>query len=313
MENIRSIITANLNNVLTECKLNNFGEVYHGKVRDNYVFGNNRIIIASDRLSAFDVFITTIPFKGQILSAISNYQFKATEHIVANHMIEVLDPNVVLVKQCEVLPVEVVVRGYLAGSAWRSYQKNQIVHGIKLEPDLVEFAKFNQPCITPSTKAPQGEHDMPLTIAEATNLMPPKLWSEIEEIALALFAEGSRLAERQGLILADTKYEFGLYDGKLTLVDEVHTLDCSRYWVKSSYQLGKVPQMLDKEPARRRLTELGFTGTEPLIKVTDELRIDIGVTYWNAFEAVLGVQFNPDLQEPLGRIKQNVLKLINKD
>jgi len=234
-----------------------FGEKYSGKVRDCYVKGDVRYLVASDRLSCFDVCVTSVPFKGEVLTQLAAHWFRHITGIVPHHVIDVPDPQVMVVKNGLVIPVEVVVRGYLAGGGWREYLKCGTVSGVVLPDGMKEFQKLPQPIITPSTKAPKGEHDTPISSEEVIGrgLVSAAHWAAITEYALTLFKLGSEQAFTQGLLLADTKFEFALFNDKVMLIDEILTLDSSRYWVADTYQVrldsGLMPEMLDKEPVRR--------------------------------------------------------------
>ncbi|NMC62489.1 MAG: phosphoribosylaminoimidazolesuccinocarboxamide synthase [SAR324 cluster bacterium] len=303
--------------VLQGCDIPELGECYRGKVRDNYLRNDVRVIITSDRLSCFDVVVTHLPFKGEILNRLALYWFRATENICQNHMIESPDPNVMIVQNCRVLPVEVVVRRYLAGSAWRAYKAGQTVSGITLPQGLREYSRLPELLITPSTKAPKGQHDEAISekaIIES-GLVEEKIWETIRERAFALFRYGEKLAAERGLLLVDTKYEFGLKDDKLILVDEIHTLDSSRYWVASTYEervaKGESPEMLDKEPARQWLLSIGYSGDGTPPHFSEEKRIELAKHYWSSYERISGLRFLPTVGDPSERIKKNVKKYLN--
>lgn len=248
---------------------------YSGKVREALWSQEIGVLLTTDRISAYDVILGDIPGKGAVLNQLSLFWLDRITDILPNHLIETLGPRSVAVKRCEVLPVEVIVRGYLTGSSWRAYTQGQSISGIELPPGLNEHHKFETPIITPSTKADIGDHDEPVSREEiiARGLVPEKLWTEVEETALALFARGSEIAAGNGLALVDTKYEFGLYKGRLHIVDELHTPDSSRYWYADqlapdgSVPMGKAPRQLDKEFLRDYLRARGFTGegTPPAI------------------------------------------------
>ncbi len=265
-------------------------------------------MVTTDRLSCFDVCITTIPFKGQILNQIAASGFKTTQAIVENHIIDIPDPNVFVVRECEVLPIELVVRGYLAGGGWRSYQQDGSVSGISLPPGLREFQKLEQPLVTPSTKAAKGQHDEPISSEEIVHLgiLTKARWEELSELVLALFKQGTEDARSKGLLLADTKYEIGLWNGKFVLVDEVHTLDSSRFWKAESYSEllanGQSPEMLDKEPARRWLMAQGYDGRGALPKIHDAWREEVALHYWNSADQLLGAPCPVDFSDPLTRL-----------
>ena len=207
--------------------------LYRGKVRDVFDLGDRLLITATDRISAFDRVLSTIPYKGEILNRVSHQWFKLTKHIIPNHVAEVLSGRTIVVKKAKVVPVEVVVRGYLTGSAWRDYSAGKPVSGVELPKGMKRDQAFPEPILTPSTKEALGKHDEPISEADIVRrgIVEAGLWREIRETALSLFRLGASVALRRGLILVDTKYEFGLLpDGKLLLVDEIHTPDSSRYW-----------------------------------------------------------------------------------
>lgn len=286
---------------------------YSGKVRDCYDLGPYRILVATDRLSCFDVVLTEIPFKGQLLTELATNWFNATSDIISNHTVATPHPNVVLAKRAEILPVEVIVRGYLAGSALRDYSAGRTVSGIKLPPGMKPYERFPTPLVTPSTKAEKGSHDTPISEAEIVDqgIIPGILWEEVKEIALTLFNRGTMVARERGLLLADTKYEFGLIDNRLILADELHTLDSSRYWINNSYQeridKNLAPEMLDKEPIRQWLLEQGFKGDGPPPVISEDRRIEISSHYINAYELLTGKTFEP----LIGDQKPKILAAIN--
>lgn len=293
--------------------------VYRGKVRD-VVYGEKAILlVASDRISAFDHVLSTVPFKGEVLTRVSAWWFERCSDIIPNHVLPGGDPaslgigRAALVQKVDMLPVEVVVRGYLAGSAWRDYRAGKCVSGIKLPQGLSRNERFPVPLITPSTKEENG-HDRPVSSSEiiASGLVEEGLWHEVQAAALALFRRGQELAARSGLILADTKYEFGVSDGRLVLADELHSPDSSRYWWSESYErllLGDEDQReLDKEPFRRWLAERGFSGEGSVPTIPDSIRVETGWRYIQAYETITGDNFlsiggDPQSEEALiGRI-----------
>lgn len=301
--------------------------LYRGKVRDVVLGESLVLLVASDRISAFDRILSTVPCKGEVLSRIAAFWFEATSDIVPNHV--VAGPSqgpgglsgtgrATLVRRAEMLPLEVVVRGYLSGSAWRDYEAGRPVSGIRLPKDLSFNEKFPVPILTPSSKEAEG-HDRPLSREEilSSGLVPPETWLEVERISLALFRRGQELAAKGGLILADTKYEFGLVDGRLTLCDEIHTPDSSRYWWADSYAArfaAADPQReLDKEPFRRWLAERGFMGEGEPPAIPDEVRVETAWRYVQAYEAITGSSFEPLGSDPqaearaLGRIVEERL------
>ncbi|MHA2472571.1 MAG: phosphoribosylaminoimidazolesuccinocarboxamide synthase, partial [Promethearchaeota archaeon] len=235
-KNIEDIITRQLDYTLEETDFQNLGSLYRGKVRDNYIKDDKRIIIATDRLSAFDRVITTIPFKGQMLNQVSSFWFEKTQGIVNNHIIEIPDPSVSVVHQCETLPVEIIVRAYITGTAWRNYVKGEHTSGIVLPTGLMKNQKLDEILVTPSTKAVSG-HDIYISKEQIINdkMVNRDVYNEMEEAAIKLFQYGQEFCQRNGLILVDTKYEFGLKDGNLLVIDEIHTQDSSRFWILESY------------------------------------------------------------------------------
>ena len=294
----------------------NFDGIYRGKVRDNYISNDTRIIIATDRLSAFDRVITTIPFKGQVLNMTTAFWFEKTKDAVPNHVISVPDPNVMVTKECRPMPVEIVIRGYITGSAWRSYEADpeKSISGITFPPNLVKNQMLDEPVITPSTKADQG-HDMEISREAilSENLVPEDIYLQIEDYTRALFSKGTEIAMSNGLILVDTKYEFGLdKNGDVTIIDEIHTPDSSRFWMASTYDelfsQGKDPDVLDKEFFRDWLrNEKQFTGDGDIPDVEEDVKISLCKRYIQNYEIVTGQAFDydavPDDQNPIERIR----------
>ncbi len=274
--------------------------LFKGKVRDTIDLGDELLIITSDRISAFDRILSTIPFKGEVLNKMALYWFNQTKDIISNHISGEITPRTILVKKCEVLPVEVIVRGYLTGSAWRDYSKGKDISGITLPEGMKNNQKFKTPLLTPSTKAEKGEHDLPISSEEIvrSGLVEKDLWKQVEEAAFALFKRGTDLAAKQGLILVDTKYEFGLLDGKLILVDEIHTPDSSRFWYASSYEKlfreGKDQKQLDKEYFRQWLIERNYMGDGQCPEITEEVRIETAKRYIDSYENISGQKFSPE-------------------
>lgn len=272
---------------------------YQGKVRDSFLFEDSILMVTSDRVSAFDRILDVVPGKGEILNRISRYWFEQTKDIVANHVLEVPGGRSLLAKRAQVLPVEVVVRGYLTGSAWRDYQKGRDISGIHLPAGMAENQKLDAPIITPSTKADVGLHDQPISSEEIVSrgLVEAELWHRVCNTALKLFQRGSELVARQGLLLVDTKYEFGLADGKLLLVDEIHTPDSSRYWYADSYDAdfsaGASPAKLDKEYLRRWLMNQGFSGDGAPPTIPAQVKDELSMRYLKAYELITGEQFFP--------------------
>ncbi|TFG64016.1 MAG: phosphoribosylaminoimidazolesuccinocarboxamide synthase [Spirochaetales bacterium] len=279
-------------------------ESRRGKVRDVLVTNENLFIITTDRISAFDRILTTIPCKGEVLNRLSLYWFRQTEDIIRNHIVKDLTARTLYVKKCSVLPVEVVVRGYLTGSAWRDYKKGRDVSGICLPQGLAVNQAFEKPLLTPSSKEELGTHDVPLSSADVVKrgLIDRDLWEEVCRCALALFKRGTEVAARRGLILVDTKYEFGVADGKLYLVDEIHTPDSSRYWFADSYQKlfssGEDQRKLDKEYLRGWLMERGFMGDGGPPVIPDDIRLEVARRYIQAYTIITGEEFVPKSLEP---------------
>lgn len=287
-----------------------------GKVRDIYDLGDELLIVATDRLSAFDVVLTTIPCKGQILNQIAAHWFDATADVAKNHVISQPDPNALLARKCRPLPVEVVVRGYITGSLWRDYQSGKAgVYGIDFPAGLRRDQAFDAPIVTPSTKAEVGEHDEPISSAEIVGqgLVEAGIWEECQRIALALFERGQKLSAERGLILVDTKYEFGLAGDELLVIDEIHTPDSSRFWEASEYEerfaRGEDQRMLDKENIRKWLIdERGYMGEGPAPEIPDELRVDLAKKYVSSYERLTGKSFEPALGDPVARLEENLRK-----
>lgn len=311
------IIRPFLDTTLEATNFSGLGTRYQGKVRDVYSQESRSILIATDRQSAFDVSFCTIPLKGQTLNQISAWWFEQVADVMPNHVLAVPDENATVVKRLEMLKVEIVVRAYLAGStgtsAWVNYSKGvRRFCGNDLPEGMVKNQKFaSGPILTPTTK---GEHD-DLIDAEgiiAQGFATKAQWEEIEHCALTLFRKGQKIASDRGLILVDTKYEMG-YDeaGKLTLADEVHTPDSSRYWIASSYEdrmaKGQEPESLDKEFFRLWLREQGFDYGKPKPEITDEVRIMLAGKYIDLYTRITGKEFKvPQDSNVLGRIERNL-------
>ena len=277
-----------------------------GKVRVSYQLENgNRLFVTTDRLSAFDRVITGVPYKGQVLNELAAWWFAQTADIVANHVVSVPDPNVLIARNATPLPVEVVVRGYITGvtstSLWQQYADGaRTIYGHPFPDGLLKNTALPYALVTPTTKAEDGGHDEPLTVADvmSRNLVLSKLWGETVEAALRLFQRGQQVAAAAGLILADTKYEFGLDDdGQLMLIDEMHTPDSSRYWVAESYEsrlaAGEEPESLDKEVVRRALLATGYRGDGPPPALPDEVWQQTSARYIDAYERLTGTTFQP--------------------
>lgn len=289
------------------------GQKYEGKVRDTYRQGERLVLITTDRLSAFDHVLTTLPFKGDLLNTLAQFWFEQTKGVVPNHVVDVPDPCVTVAKVARPLPIEFVVRGYLTGSLWRDYESGKDPYELKLPAGLKKDSKFPTPLLTPSTKAPKGVHDEPLSEAEVARrgLVPAKEWAQAREAALALFAKGQEVARARDLILVDTKYEFGFVGGALTVIDEIHTPDSSRYWVASEYDArfakGEAQRMLDKENLRQWLiAERGFSGHGPLPSIPDDVRVGLADKYLQAWQTITGRSFDLVVGDTRARVEANL-------
>ncbi|HEY4175600.1 MAG TPA: phosphoribosylaminoimidazolesuccinocarboxamide synthase [Kofleriaceae bacterium] len=290
---------------------------YDGKVRDCYIDAQNgeRIIVVTDRLSAFDAVVGTIPSKGQVLNQLAAFWFAKTEHLAKNHMLRTPDPNVMIARECVPLPVELVMRSYLTGvtstSIWKAYEAGaRTFCGHPLPDGMKKNQKLPVAILTPSTKAAKGDHDVSVSKDEllAMGRIKPALFEQAAAIASDLFAAGQQHAAAQGLILADTKYEMGLDpDGNIVVIDEIHTPDSSRYWYADDYEArlaaGEEPRSLDKEYVRRWLAnDAKWTGDGTPPVMPDEVRIEAAQRYIASFEKVTGATFVPDTREPVSRI-----------
>jgi phosphoribosylaminoimidazole-succinocarboxamide synthase len=282
-----------------------------GKVRDNYDLPDGRrILVATDRLSAFDQVLTAVPFKGQVLTETARFWFEATADIVANHVIAYPDPNVMVAVSLKMLPVEVVVRDYLTGSTqtsiWPMYRDGQRhFYGVTLPDGLRHNEKLPETIVTPTTKAGEGGHDRPITPDEIVGegLLTDNQWRILNEVALALFARGRDIALRNGLILVDTKYEFGVDgSGKITLADEIHTPDSSRYWQAATYAerfaRGLEPDALDKDFLRRWIVARCDPYREPIPEIPRETLVEFSGRYIALYQTITGRRFRPAAAEP---------------
>ena len=311
-------IVAALPHALLRVDLPGFGPRLEGKVRDIYVHEGKRILITTDRVSAFDRVLGAIPFKGQVLNQLSAWWFDAVKDIVANHVIAVPDPNVTIAAEAQALPVEVIVRGYITGvtstSLWTLYHQGvPKPYGLELPPGLRKNDPLPEPVITPTTKATGGAHDERLTPAEVVGkgLVPVALWDQVQQAALAVFKAGQEVARRAGLILVDTKYEFGLIDGKLALIDEIHTPDSSRYWVAESYEAvkgtEKEPESFDKEFLRLWFVARGYKGEGAAPAMPPDFVAQVAQRYITAYERLTGLPFVPGNQPAAERIRKALL------
>ena len=297
--------------------------VYHGKVRDVYDLGDKLVMVASDRISAFDhILHNAIPYKGQVLNQTANFFLNATRDIVPNWLMASPDPNVSVGLRCEPIKIEMVIRGYLAGHAWREYKAGQrILCGEPMPDGMRESEKFPIPIITPATKAEEG-HDEDISKAEiiAQKILDHSLYEELEKYTHALFARGTEMAAERGLILVDTKYEFGIYDGKVYLIDEIHTPDSSRYYYADGYEArlasGEKQKQLSKEFVREWLMAHGFQGKEGQImpempKVFVE---EVSDRYITLYETITGSKFDKgECDDPRERIEENVINWLSEN
>jgi phosphoribosylaminoimidazole-succinocarboxamide synthase len=290
-----------------------FGPRYAGKVRDTYAIGDQRILVTTDRVSAFDRVLGTIPYKGQVLNQLSAWWFAQTRDIVANHMIATPDPNVMIARDAETLPVEIIVRGYITGvtstALWTLYAAgDRAPYGIMLPDGLRKNDPLPVPVITPTTKAAGGAHDERLTRDEIleSGLVAPGLYAQVEAAALSIFARGQAVARQAGLILVDTKYEFGLIDGQLALIDEVHTPDSSRYWILDTYRPGSEtePANFDKEFLRKWFAERGYRGEGTPPAMPADVIAQVSARYIQAYEWLTGQTFEPGEQPAHSRIER---------
>ena len=294
-------------------------DVYNGKVRDVYNINDEFLtMIVTDRISAFDVVLPKgIPFKGQVLNQLAKMFLKSTEDIVPNWMISSPDPNVTIGHFCKPFKIEMVIRGYLTGHAWRTYKSGKReICGVEMPDGMVEHQKFPTPIITPSTKADFGhDEDISRTDILRKGIVKEKDYLKLEEFTRAIFKRGSEMADERGLILVDTKYEFGKKDGKIFLIDEIHTPDSSRYFYKDGYRQrqenGEPQKQLSKEFVREWLMENGFQGKDgqKIPEMNKEFVESVSNRYIELFEKVSGTKFEkPDFKNPIERIEKNVLE-----
>jgi len=318
-------LTVPADQILADVAIPELPNHYAGKVRDNYDLPDGRrVIVASDRLSAFDLNLCAVPYKGQVLTQTARYWFDETGDICPNHVIAYPDPNVLVCRRLEMLPVEMVVRGYLAGTTSTSiltlYQAGQReMYGVRLPDGMKPNQKLPAPMLTPTSKAAHGDHDAPLSPAQILEqgLLTKAQWDELSAIALALYARGCELAAERGLILADTKYEFGLdADGRIVLADEIHTPDSSRFWRAATYEdrfaKGERPDSFDKDFVRSWVAARCDPYMDPIPEIPEDIILAASDVYIEAFETITGLPFvKPDASEPvLARIRRNLRPLI---
>jgi len=297
------------------------GKKLQGKVRDIYFKDKERILITTDRQSAFDVILGCIPFKGAVLNQLSVFWFKKTKHIIDNHLLETPDPNVSVTKNCQPIQVEMIVRGYISGvtktSIWYSYERGErLIYGLKFPDGLKKNQKLPEPVITPTTHPLVGDtgHDERLTREQiiAKKIVSKKIYEQMEKTALALFKYGTKFCLFKGLILVDTKYEFGIYNGKLTLIDEIHTPDSSRFWIAKTYEQrfkkGLEPENFDKEFLRLWYVKRGYRGDGPPPPMAKELIVAVAQRYIGVYEKLTGKKFK-SFEYPIEeRIRKNLKK-----
>jgi phosphoribosylaminoimidazole-succinocarboxamide synthase len=325
-------LRAQLPHTLRQLDLPALGDLYRGKVRDNYARGDRIVMITTDRVSAFDHVLGTIPFKGEVLSRLTAFWFGKVKDIAPTHLVDVPDPSVMVVKKAKPLPIEIVIRGYITGSLWRDYQAGKAgAYGIEWPKGLRKDQQLDRPIITPSTKAEYGQHDEPISEQEilAKKVVDADVWREATAIAQRLFQRGQEWARSRGLILVDTKYEMGIVaeedgsagrrgeapaeqsGGKLVVIDEIHTPDSSRYWVAQGYAerfaSGADQEMLDKENIRQWLIkEHGFSGHGKPPPLTDEVRVMLARKYIEVFERLTGETFQSEVGSVAERIARNL-------
>lgn len=314
----KNVIQANLNNCITETSFLNLPNPRKGKVRDSFDCGDKIVLVTTDRQSAFDRILASVPFKGQVLNQVSGFWFEKTKDIVKNHVINIPDPNVTVAKKCTVFPIEFVVRGYLTGStdtsAWTQYSKGiRNICGNVVPDGMVKNQKFEKPILTPTTKA--EDHDESISAKEIVErgIIEQKTWKKLEEIAFGLFNRGMKIAENNGLILVDTKYEIGQdEDGEVTLIDEIHTPDSSRYWLADSYEerfsQNLEPENIDKEFLRLWFRDNCDPYNDPeLPAAPDDLVVELSSRYIKLYEMITGKDFEIDTETPIEeRLKENL-------
>lgn len=290
---------------------------YRGKVRDVFFRGDELLLVASDRISAFDVVLGTVPMKGQLLTEQAAFWLDKASSIVTTHLLERVDAQAMRCRKTQALPVELVVRGYLAGSLMREPAATRgHAYGLHVDPALADYAPFPSPIVTPTTKEAVGVHDKPCSIDDLVDSgkVARGVMEQAVDVALALFRLGQEHARAQGLLLVDTKYELGILPatGELVLIDEVHTADSSRFWRADTYAAKRArnepPDMLDKENLRRWLLARGFSGNGPPPALDDDVRVDLAAHYWELTETVLGKPFVPVEGDATARVSSTVAR-----
>ena len=313
-----TFLTEHLADALAEVDLPFLGAKSHGKVRDIYRQHDQLILVTTDRLSAFDRILGLVPFKGQVLTQLSAFWFEQTRDLIANHLIAVPDPNVTVAQVCTPLPVEVVVRGYISGvtstSLWHQYSLgHRHIYGIDFPDGLHKNDLLPEPVITPTTKARDGGHDERITSREVVDqgLVPAGQWEQICRAAVAVFQRGQTIAQRAGLILVDTKYEFGISPaGEVVLIDEMHTPDSSRFWLAGTYEqrlaAGEEPDNFDKEFIRLYYAARGYRGEGDPMPLPAELAVQAAGRYIQTYELLTGRPFEPAELPAAPRIERNL-------
>ncbi len=313
-----AVLRTALAHCLSETDFAALGAKYEGKVRDNYTRAGRRFIVVTDRISAFDRILGTVPFKGQVLNRLAAWWFERTRNVAPNHMLGMPDPNVLECIECKPILVEMVVRAYATGttstSLWKHYERGvRVFCGHRLPEGLKQHQALPEVILTPTTKAPKGEHDVSGSREEilATGQVTAEDFDEAAAIAMKLFAAGQGLCAERGLILVDTKYEFGRTpEGKMVLIDEIHTPDSSRFWRADTYEqrfkAGQDPEPLDKDFVRRWYSARGYKGDGEPPPMPDEIRVGAAERYVSAYEQITGEPFVPDRESPLPRIARNL-------
>ncbi len=313
-----AILKEQLTHTIESTRFEKLGERYEGKVRDNYTKDGKRFIVVTDRISAFDRILGTIPFKGQVLNRLAAWWFDKTKDVAKNHLLSVPDPNVLECIECKPLPVEFVVRAFITGSTstsmWTHYAKGERVFcGHELPENMQKNQRLERPLLTPATKAPMGEHDVSASREQilAKGDITAADFDRAADLALALFRTGQKLCLERGLILVDTKYEMGkTKDGEIVVIDEIHTPDSSRFWIEATYQerfaSGVDPEPLDKDFVRRYYTALDYRGDGDPPPLPNEVRVGAAARYIEAYERITGETFVPNTEDPLPRIAKNL-------
>lgn len=307
-----------LNNCITQTSASGYNEPYRGKVREVYELNSETLgIVVTDRISAFDhIMKQPIPYKGQILNQLAAFSFDKVQDIVDTHIIDVPHPNITIARKCEPIPIEVVIRACLTGHAWRVYKSGRRnLCGVELPDGMVENQSFEEPILTPATKAKEG-HDEDISEKEilGRNIVDEDIWNEVREKAFAVFERGQQVAREQGLILVDTKYEFGLFKGEVTLIDEVHTADSSRYFYAEGYEKrlkkGEKQKQLSKEFLREWLMDHDFQGLEGQVlpDLPDDFRWEVFERYAELFQELTGKEFEPTSTKGFNKLLPDIFK-----